>query len=415
MRRPLSPAASISRPAESPAGLRNTLPADGSPSGWCAWRQRRMSSSRALIVSGSAGLRPNVASTTMSRARGRTRRAVLEPAVAVGQAEVGRGHARLGAVGGEDARRLEHAGDVRLVRAGVGPHRAADRARDGQPELEAGQAGPLRLGRGARHLDAGFGRVALAVDARALGPDLDDQAADARIGDDQVAAPPEDDVREPARAGEADQGAQLEGVVDRREQVGRAADAHRREPGERLVARRLDPDPALDVGAGRDRVEARDHAPDPRASRSMPAASGNGAPCRGGEDELGHGVGRAGPAERPRRGRHPGVCQRVVEQLRRVEQGVGVERLVLDQPGGAGLDQARRVRALVAGGVRIRARRPSAGRGRSPRPASRSRPGRRPGRPRPARPASRRAGTGTAGSAAGRPRAGPREPASAAA
>ena len=99
-----------------------------------------------------------------------------------------------------------------------------------------------------------------------------------RVGDDHVAPPPEDDVLEPARAGEADQGAQLVGVVDRREQVGRAADAHRREPGERLVARRLDPDPALDVGAGRDRVEARDHAPDPRASRSMPAASGKAAP-----------------------------------------------------------------------------------------------------------------------------------------
>ena len=92
---------------------------------------------------------------------------------------------------------------------------------------------------------------------------------------------------------------------------------------------------------------------DPRASRSMPAASGKAAPVGGGEDELGHGVGRAGPAQRPRRGRHPGVCQRVVEQLRRVEQGVGVERLVVDQPGGSGLDQARRVRALVAGGVRV--------------------------------------------------------------
>ena len=49
MRSPFRPAASISRPAESPGGLRKTLPADGSPSGWCACRQRRMSSSRALI------------------------------------------------------------------------------------------------------------------------------------------------------------------------------------------------------------------------------------------------------------------------------------------------------------------------------------------------------------------------------
>jgi hypothetical protein len=44
-------------------------------------------------------------------------------------------------------------------------------------------------------------------------------------------------------------------VVDRREEVGRAADAHRREPGERLVARRLDADPALDRGPHRGGVE----------------------------------------------------------------------------------------------------------------------------------------------------------------
>ena len=88
------------------------------------------------------------------------------------------------------------------------------------------------------------------------------------VGDDEVAAPPEDEVREPARAREADEGAQLEGVVDRGEQVGRAADAHRREPRERLVARRLDADPALDVGAGGDRVEA---------PRSSPRRPGRGA------------------------------------------------------------------------------------------------------------------------------------------
>ena len=50
IRVPLSPAASISRPAESPSGLRKTLPADGRPSGWCACRQWRISSRRALIV-----------------------------------------------------------------------------------------------------------------------------------------------------------------------------------------------------------------------------------------------------------------------------------------------------------------------------------------------------------------------------
>ena len=67
IRVPLSPAASISRPAESPSGLRKTLPADGRPSGWWAWRQWRISSRRALIVSGSASVSRNVASMTTSR------------------------------------------------------------------------------------------------------------------------------------------------------------------------------------------------------------------------------------------------------------------------------------------------------------------------------------------------------------
>ena len=62
-------------------------------------------------------------------------------------------------------------------------------------------------------------------------------------------------MRQLARAREPDEGAQLEDVVHRREQVGRAADAHRREARQRLVARRLDADPALDVGPDRDRVE----------------------------------------------------------------------------------------------------------------------------------------------------------------
>jgi hypothetical protein len=66
-------------------------------------------------------------------------------------------------------------------------------------------------------------------------------------------------MREAARPRETDQGAQLVGVVDRREQIGRASDAHRGEPGEWLVAGRLDPDPALDIGAGGDRVEGVDH------------------------------------------------------------------------------------------------------------------------------------------------------------
>src|SRR4029077_19953003 len=79
-----------------------------------------------------------------------------------------------------------------------------------------------------------------------------------------------------ARPGEPDECPQLVRVMRGREQVRRATDAHRREPRERLVARGLDPDPALDVGAGSDRVEGRDHAAAPRARRSISATSGNG-------------------------------------------------------------------------------------------------------------------------------------------
>jgi len=65
------------------------------------------------------------------------------------------------------------------------------------------------------------------------------------------------------------------------EQVGRTADAHRREPRERLVPRGLDADPPLDVRADGDGIERgrRGHASDPRERRSMVAASGNGS-CR---------------------------------------------------------------------------------------------------------------------------------------
>ena len=125
-----------------------------------------------------------------------------------------------------------------------------------------------------------------------------------------------------ARARESDEGAQLEDVVDGREQVGRSADAHRREPRQRLVARGLDADPALDVRSDRDRVERGrgGHAADPRARRSMMAAVGQRlAPC-GGEHEVGHGVRRPGPAERAGRRGHREVGRRIVEQRRGIEQ-----------------------------------------------------------------------------------------------
>ena len=210
---------------------------------------------------------------------------------------------------------------------------------------------------------------------------------------------PQDQVRQLARPGEADEGAQLERVVGGREQVGRAADAHRREPRQRLVARRLDPDPALDVGAGRERVEGR---------RSSAALAAREPLDRGRLRQRAAGPPRPGPARRPRRPRPAGRARGPRRTSRRARPG---RRGARPRRAARRRRTPRRRRAgprpprpgsrrWPAGGRRRAdtARRPSAGRGRSPRPASTSRRDRRPGPRRRARPASRRAGTGTAGS-----------------
>ena len=280
-------------PADGPsAGCGTTLPADGRPSGWWAWRQRRISSSRPLMTSaGSAVEAERRAEDEVGGGALGDRH--LEPAVAVAEVELRGLEARLGPVGEQHVGRLEDRGDVVLVGAGVRPDRAADRARDRQPELEAGEAGLLGLGRRPGHRHAGLGGVAVAVDLRALGPVLDDEAADPGVGDDDVAPPPEERVRQLAAPGEADERPQLVDVVDGREEVGRAADAHRREPGERLVADRLDADPPLDRRPDRDRVEAR--SPWPPSSRPPRARVARSRRHRG----------TAGARRRPARARRP--------------------------------------------------------------------------------------------------------------
>ena len=168
-------------------------------------------------------------------------------------------------------------------------------------------------------------------------------------------------MRHAARPGEPDQASQLEGVVGDREQVGRSADPHRREPGERLVADVLTPRrrwmsvPIGDgvEGGGGHRGSPR-HAARPPERRSMTAGSGKGSRARGGQHELGDGLGGAGPAQAARRGRHGEVGRRVVEDARRLEQGVGVEVLVLDESGGPASIEDPGVGALVAAGMGIR-------------------------------------------------------------
>ncbi len=215
IRRPLSPAASISRPAESPGGLRKTLPADGMPSGWCAWRQRRISSRRPLIVVGVGGREPE--GRVDDELAGLTRLGVLEPAVAVGERELRGRHDRLGPGRVEDARGLEDRGDIRLVGAGVGPHGTADRARDrrartrgrsGRPAASRSPPGPS-----ARR------RRRCSARRRPCEPSARSWMTRPRMPASLMTTSlprPRTRCGMPARAREADERPQLEGVVDRR-------------------------------------------------------------------------------------------------------------------------------------------------------------------------------------------------------
>ena len=87
----------------------------------------------------------------------------------------------------------EHGPHVRAVGAGVGPHRAAHRARDGQAELQAGQAGLRGHGGRLGHGQPGVGHEALPLDALRLRAHQDHQPADAGVADDQVGAAAEEE------------------------------------------------------------------------------------------------------------------------------------------------------------------------------------------------------------------------------
>ncbi len=64
--RPLQPAASSRRPAESPSGLVNTEPNVRTPCGWVARRWARNSARRAAMASESPGRSANPAAATTS-------------------------------------------------------------------------------------------------------------------------------------------------------------------------------------------------------------------------------------------------------------------------------------------------------------------------------------------------------------
>ena len=239
------------------------------------------------------------------------------------------------------------------------------------------------------HGQPGVGHEPRPVDAAPLRADHDHEPAHAGVADDQVRAAADEDQGDVARAREAHDAAQLEEVVHLREQVGRTADAHRREARQRLLARRLDAQPALDVraqraprrrcrGAGRRTEAARSisgREPGRGAStlgglRQRPCsarARSRSAACRR-RARADPGRGCAGPSP-PRAGRRPGWPARperagAIERPRRRPAARHRPR-----------DEARGVGALVAGRVRVGHDDHGQAGGRQPRPASRSRRG----------------------------------------
>ena len=140
------------------------------------------------------------------------------------------------------------------------------------------------------------------------------------------------------------------------------ADPHRREAGERLVAGRLHAEPALDLGPGRGRRRTA-RRPARSDGSSLTAAPPRGDRARS-RPAPGSGRSRrrdARRARRPRR-RRPGAPTRAGGRAHRergprdrrgcgrLEERVRIERLVLDEPGGPGLDE--RLARSPAGGRR---------------------------------------------------------------
>ena len=75
---------------------------------------------------------------------------------------------------------------------------------------------------------------------------------------------------------------------------------------------------------------------------------------RFGHDEVSDGVRSPRTTKRTRGGRHRGVSRRIVEEPGSVDQCVGIECLVVDEPARARLDELARIGRLMAGGMRLR-------------------------------------------------------------
>ena len=329
--------------------------------------------------------------------------AVLEPAVAIGQAELRRRNDRLGALRVQHARATRTPAMSALVGAGVGPHGATDGTGDGEPELEPGQARlsgsrwrpwpsarrPRRCsGRPRTRMPSARSWMTRPRTPRSL-MTVSLPRPSTRCGIPRVRA-----NRTRPRSSKV-----LWTVANR------SAGPPTRivvKPRERLVARGLDPDPALDLGPDRDRsrTSASGRPSRRRAARphavAIAAGSGSGRPRRATASR-----GR----RRPRR--HAGrPSARAAAAIARCAAGSSSRAAASSSAVGveASSSTSRAAPASTSGGrwragARRRAdtaRRPSATRARSPRPGSTSRRGPRRGRRRPGRASmsSRRNGCG---------------------
>ena len=156
---------------------------------------------KVLIPEGCASRRRSRIPARVSRTVGRVGRlegegdprddlARAEVRAAVGEAElVGRRRSR--AAGGADVDPLEDLGQLAAVGVGVHPHRAAGGAGDVDSELEPGKTPARRLGRRRRQPGAAAADdspLAIALDRGQLAVELEREATEAIVGDEQVRA-----------------------------------------------------------------------------------------------------------------------------------------------------------------------------------------------------------------------------------
>ena len=294
--------------------------------------------------------------------RGRRRGGVLEPAVAVGQAEV-RGAARPPRCRRwprtrADSRTPAMSASWAPALAQTAPPTVPGMA---SPNSRPDRPGPLGLGRRPGHRQAGLGGVAVALDAEPSARSWMTRPRTPRSLMTRSLPRPSTRCGSSRARAKRTRRAQLEDVVHGGEQVGRAADAHRREPRQRLVARGLDADPALDVGA--DRRSASNGA---RPTVTRHAARAARAPLDRRRVGQRLAARRRRARARRRRRRRPAGRARGPRRTSRAwaagssrmaaasSSAAASKAVVLDEPGRAGLDQLAGVRPLVPGGVRVR-------------------------------------------------------------